>query len=135
MPEWSKGEHLRCSGYASWVRTPLQTFFFHVFNTCMWYEWDTRRFEKHKVVRYSKKKLKLILRVVKVKTSVLVPKQHQVSQLKSFANPSFKRRNGWSFRNSFRMHSSCPFQDDWRRRGTSVQRSLWARVCRSCRYG
>ena len=27
MPEWSKGEHLRCSGYASWVRTPLQTFF------------------------------------------------------------------------------------------------------------
>ena len=27
MPEWSKGDDLRSSGYAAWVRTPLQTFF------------------------------------------------------------------------------------------------------------
>ena len=27
MPEWSKGADLRSAGYASWVRTPLQTFF------------------------------------------------------------------------------------------------------------
>ena len=28
MPEWSKGADLRSAGYAAWVRTPLQTFFF-----------------------------------------------------------------------------------------------------------
>ena len=37
MPEWSKGEHLRCSGYAAWVRTPLQTFFivFFIQDSCI----------------------------------------------------------------------------------------------------